>query len=69
MNISARNQLQGKIKSLTPGAVNCEVTVELPGGQQVVSIITKNSAERLKLAVGQSAYAIVKASDVMIGVD
>ncbi len=69
MKISARNVLQGQVVKVELGAVNAEVTIELPGGQQLVSIITKHSAERLGLAVGKQAYAVVKASDVMLGVD
>jgi molybdopterin-binding protein len=69
VKISARNVLKGKVVKLNPGAVNSEVIIELPGGQKVVSIITKASAESLGLAVGKEAYAIVKASSVMIGVD
>ena len=69
MQISARNNLKGKVKKLVPGAVNTEVTVELPGGAEVVSIITKDSAERLKLAKGKEASVVIKASDVMIAVD
>ncbi|MEQ8236106.1 MAG: molybdopterin-binding protein [Syntrophomonadaceae bacterium] len=69
MKISARNQLKGKVKSITPGAVNTEVVIELPGGTEVVSIITKNSADSLGLAVGKEVYAVVKASNVMIAVD
>ena len=52
-----------------PGAVNTEVIVEVAGGAEVVSIITKSSAERLGLAVGKEVYAVVKASNVMIAVD
>jgi molybdopterin-binding protein len=69
MKISARNHLQGRVKQLTPGAVNTEVVVELPGGAQVVSIITKSSAERLGLAEGKEVYAVIKASDVMIATE
>jgi molybdopterin-binding protein len=69
MRISARNVLKGKIKQVTPGAVNSEIVVELAGGIEVVSIITKSSAERLALAPGKDAYAIIKASNVMIGTD
>ena len=69
MQISARNVLKGKVKQVTPGAVNTEVIVEVAGGAEVVSIITKSSAERLGLAVGKDVYAIVKASNVMIGTD
>jgi molybdopterin-binding protein len=67
MRISARNVFKGKVKQLKHGAVNSEVVIELPGGLEVVSIITKASAEALELAVGKEAYAVIKASDVMIG--
>ena len=69
MQISARNTLKGRVKHIAPGAVNTEVTVELPGGAEVVSIVTKASAERLRLAAGMEVYAVVKASDVMIATD
>jgi molybdopterin-binding protein len=67
MKISARNVFKGKVKQLTHGSVNTEVVIELPGGVEIVSIITKHSAEALGLAVGKGAYAVVKASDVLIG--
>ena len=69
MKLSARNQLKGKVVKLTPGAINTEVVIELPGGSQVVAIITKTSAEGLGLAVGKAAYAVIKASSVMVAVD
>jgi molybdopterin-binding protein len=69
MKLSARNMLKGKIVKIIPGAVNSEVILELPGGAQVVSIITKESCENLELAVGKQAYAVIKASNVMIAVD
>jgi len=69
MKISARNTLKGTVKKVEHGAVNSEVTVELPGGIEVVSIITKDSAERLSLAEGGEVYAVIKASDVMIATD
>ena len=69
MRISARNVLRGKVQKVVEGAVNVEVLLKLDGGEEVTSIITKASAERLGLAVGKIAYAVVKASDVMIGVD
>ena len=69
MKISARNILKGKVLRITAGAVNTEVVIETPGGEQIISIITKNSAESLKLQVGSEAYAIIKASNVMIGVE
>ena len=69
MKLSARNVLKGTVKAVTPGAVNTEVIVVLPGGAEIVSIITKSSAERLELAVGKEVYAVVKASNVMIATD
>jgi molybdopterin-binding protein len=69
MKISARNILKGKVKKVEQGAVNTEVTIELSGGAEITSIITRASAERLALKVGGSAYAVIKASDVMVGVD
>ncbi len=69
MKISARNVIKGKVKAVAPGAVNTEVKVELPGGDEMVSIITKTSAEALGLAEGKDVYVIVKASHVMIGTD
>ena len=69
MKLSARNILKGKVKQIKPGAVNTEVVIELPGGPEIVSIITKESADRLDLAADKEAYAIVKASNVTIGVE
>ena len=69
MKISARNMLKGKVVAVTPGVVNHEITLELTGGVQVVSIISKASAERLGLKKGKKAYAIIKASSVMVATD
>jgi molybdopterin-binding protein len=69
MKLSARNVLKGKVKQVKAGAVNTEVIVELPGGIEIVSIITKESAQNLKLAKGKAVYAVIKASNVMIAVD
>jgi molybdopterin-binding protein len=69
MKLSARNTLKGKIVQVKAGVVNSEVILELPGGAQVVSIITRESADNLGLAPGKTAYAIFKASNVMIGID
>jgi len=69
MKISARNTLKGKVKRIEVGAVNSEVTVELPGGLEIVAIITRKSAADLNLATGKDVYAVVKASSVMIAVD
>ena len=69
MKFSARNMLKGRVKQVTRGAVNSEVTIELPGGLEVVSIITNTSAENLGLEEGKEAYAVIKASNVMVAVD
>lgn len=69
MKLSTRNILKGKVVKVTHGAVNSEVIIELPGGEQVVSIITKQSAESLGLAEGIEAYALIKATEVMVAVD
>ncbi len=69
MKISARNVLKGKIKGVKHGAVNSEVTLELPGGVQVVSVITKKSAQNLRLSKGKGVYAVIKASNVIIATD
>ncbi len=67
MELSTRNQLRGKVKSVTKGAVMAEVVITLDGGQELVSVITKNSAERLQLKSGDAITALVKATEVMIG--
>ena len=69
MKMSARNMLKGKVKQVKTGAVNSEIVVELIGGTDIVSVITKESAETLGLAIGKEVYAIIKASNVMIGID
>ena len=69
MKLSARNVLSATVKSVTHGAVDSEVVVELAPGIEIVSIITKKSAESLGLKPGGKAYAVIKASNVMIGVD
>jgi molybdate transport system regulatory protein len=67
MKISARNQLAGQVAKVTKGAVNAEVDLVLNGGETVVAIITNSSVDNLGLAAGKNAYAIIKASEVMIG--
>ncbi len=65
MELSARNQLQGTIKSIETGAVMAEVVVDV-GGQEMVAAITVTSTERLGLAVSDTVTVIVKSTDVMI---
>ncbi|HLI05422.1 MAG TPA: molybdopterin-binding protein [Ktedonobacteraceae bacterium] len=64
---SARNQLQGKVKSVKLGEVMAEVVVELPDGQEIVSAITRSSAQSLNLKQGDAVLAIIKSTEVMIG--
>ncbi|WP_315923785.1 molybdopterin-binding protein [Mesorhizobium sp. SP-1A] len=68
MKISARNRLKGKIVELTKGATTAHVRIDV-GGSVVTAAITNEAVDELKLAVGQDAYAVVKASDVMVAVD
>ncbi|AFZ27460.1 molybdenum-pterin binding domain protein [Cylindrospermum stagnale PCC 7417] len=69
MEVSARNFLKTTVKKIVTGSVNTEVTLELAPGVEVVSIITKSSAEKLGLAEGKQAYALIKSSDVIVAVD
>ena len=69
MKLSARNVLKGKVVKVIKGAVNSEVTIELPGGERLVSIITNTSVESLELAEGREAYAVIKASSIMVATD
>jgi molybdate transport system regulatory protein len=66
--LSARNQLSGKVKSVQDGAVNSEVTLELTGGVELVATITVTSRKSLGLAVGSDATAIIKATSVLVAV-
>jgi molybdate transport system regulatory protein len=68
LKLSARNQLGGTIKRLTPGAVNSEVVIELKGGNSVAAIITNEATRELKLTIGKRVIAIFKASSVILGV-
>jgi molybdopterin-binding protein len=69
MKISGRNTIKGTVKNVVAGAVNTEVILEVAPSVEVVAIITKASAESLELAEGKQAYAVIKASDVMIATD
>jgi len=69
MKISARNQIPGTIKAIHKGATTAHVEIDVGGGSVLTASITNESVDALKLAVGQKAYAVVKASDVMIGID
>jgi molybdopterin-binding protein len=69
MKISARNMLKGKVKEIKTGVVNSEVIIETLSGETIVSIITKDSVDSLKLHVGMDVYAVIKASNIMVAVD
>ena len=66
--LSARNQLAGRVARVSPGAVNSEVVLELPGGGSVAAVITNESAKALGLTEGRAATALFKASSVIVGV-
>ncbi len=68
MKISARNKFVGKVKKITHGPVNSEVIIALPGGQEIVSVITETSVQYLKLKTGSRVVAFVKASNVLLAV-
>ncbi len=68
LDISARNQLRGRIQALTIDGVMAEVLLRI-GDQDLVSIITRGSAERLGLRVGDEVYALIKSTEIMIGKD
>ena len=69
VKISARNRLSGTVSAITPGAVSCEVKLQLPGNRTLGAVITTESTEALGLAVGQPCTALIKASHVIIAVD
>lgn len=67
MKISARNQISGTIASITPGAVNGSIKVDIGGGNIITASITEEAITDLGLAKGETVTVIIKASDVMIG--
>ena len=69
MKLSARNQLKGKVISIEKGAVNGIVGIELKGGDLITATISLSAIQELDLAVGKEAYAVIKATSVMVGVD
>lgn len=69
MRISARNQLKGTIVEIVRGATTSHVRIDIGGGAVVTAAITNESVDDLKLAKGQAAMAVIKASDVLVAVD
>jgi molybdopterin-binding protein len=68
MKLSARNQIKGRIVNVTRGATTSHVRIDI-GGAVVTSSITNEAVDELGLAAGQEAYAVIKASDVMVAID
>jgi molybdopterin-binding protein len=69
MKLSARNVFKGTVKSINKGAINSEVVIVIPGGSEITSVITNGAVESLELAPGKDAYAVIKASNVIVAVD
>ena len=69
MKLSARNIIKGKVVEITKGATTAHVKIDIGGGQIITSAITNEAVDSLKLAKGQEAYAVIKASDVMVAID
>jgi molybdopterin-binding protein len=69
MKLSARNQIPGTVKTVTVGNVMAEVVVEVAGGYQLVAAITAESARQLALKQGKRVVAVVKSTEVMIGIE
>ena len=69
MKISARNTIKGTVKHVVQGAVNSEVVLSVAPGIEIVAMISARSAKALKLKKGKKAYAVIKASSVMVAVD
>jgi len=69
MKISARNTLKGTVKAVKEGVINNEITIQLAGGDEITSIITKTSSDTLGLKAGKPVIAVIKASNVMVAVE
>jgi molybdopterin-binding protein len=69
MKLSARNQIPGTVKMIKKGPVSTEVVIAITGGHEIVSSITTHSVEKMMLKEGSKVYAIMKASEVMVGID
>ncbi len=69
MRLSARNIIKGKVLEVTRGATTAHVKIDIGGGTVITSSITNEAVDALDLKVGEAAYAVIKASDVMVGKD
>lgn len=68
MKLSARNKLKGTVKSIEEGLITSKVVIELGNGNKIVSIISKEAISDLELEVGKTAFAIIKSTEVIVGV-
>ncbi len=69
MKLSARNKLKGTIKSIEEGLITSKVVIDLGNDNNIVSIISKDAIQELELEAGKEAYAIVKSTEVIVGID
>ena len=69
MRISARNQIKGKVVEVTKGQTTAHVRIDIGGGVLVTASITNQAVDDLALKAGDAAYAVIKASDVMVAKD
>lgn len=69
MKLSARNQLKGVIKEIEEGAVNAVVKMDIGGGNIISATISMDAVKALSLTVGKEAYAVIKSTSVMVGVE
>ncbi|GAB1432936.1 TOBE domain-containing protein [Spirochaetota bacterium] len=69
MKLSARNQLKGRVVRIDEGAVNAIVVIDIGGGNQLSATISMAAVKELQLKVGSEAYAVIKATSVMVGID
>ena len=69
MKLSARNQLKGKVVSINNWAVNSIVSIDIGGGNIITATISCAAVEELNLKIGSDAYAVIKATNVMVGID
>ena len=69
MKLSARNQLKGEVVSIEEGAVNAIVGIKIKGGDIITATISLASVKNLGLEIGKEAYAVIKATSVMVGID
>jgi molybdopterin-binding protein len=67
VELSARNQLKGRVTGIALGGVMAEVAIEIAGGQEIVSAVTRASVEKLGIKVGDEVIAVIKATEVLVG--